>query len=249
MLSPQQRQSLIAELDGLLGQSRLKSRIQGHRQQRQMLQRLRDLLALTEFDGTKGLSAEIAALTAQRDALKAEIVALNTQKAAQQTAHNSPDTDRAIENLSTLTHRHLRDLDSSVELVFHTLQQHLQTYAIELEQGIDRMHRLSGQSEVLVSDLVNRLLHQVPTTALPIPAPQIPAAVNPEDCIGTLGELLSQLTQSGETPATIGQPKITQNRAGDNLTATAFPEPSRIDMNAITLADIETLFADLPAKE
>jgi hypothetical protein len=256
MFSPQQRQSLITELDRLLAQSRLKSRLGGHREQRQMLQRLRDLLALTEPDNTKVLNAEIAALTAQRDALKAEIVALNAQKTAQHT--DNPETHRAIENLSTLTHRRLRELDSSVELVFHTLQQHLQTYAVDLEQGLDRMHLLSGQSEILVSSLVSRLLQQ----ALPAPQPKIspqpplPTAVNPDDRIGTLGELLSQLTQSSETqssetPATAGNPKGSQDFTlrgmGDIFAPPPAPEPN--DMNAITLADIETLFADLPDKE
>jgi hypothetical protein len=260
MFSPQQRQSLITELDRLLAQSRLKSRLGGHREQRQMLQRLRDLLALTEPDNTKVLNAEIAALTAQRDALKAEIVALNAQKAPQHT--DNPETHRAIENLSTLTHHRLRELDSSVELVFYTLQQHLQTYAVDLEQGLDRMHLLSGQSEILVSSLVNRLLQQaLPSPQGEIPPPSLPAAVDPDDRIGTLGELLSQLTQfsapqssapqSSETPATAGNPKGSQDFTlrgmGDIFAPPPAPEPN--DMNAITLADIETLFADLPDKE
>jgi ribosomal protein L29 len=259
MFSPQQRQSLITELDRLLAQSRLKSRLGGHREQRHMLQRLRDLLA--QPDGTKVLNAEIAALTAQRDALRAEIVALNAQKATQQT--DNPETHRAIENLSTLTHHRLRELDSSVELVFRTLQQHLQTYAVDLEQGLDRMHLLSGQSEILVSSLVSRLLQQASPDPQPKISPQPPAAVNPDDRIGTLGELLSQLTQSSqpqssqpqssetqssETPATAGNPKGSQDFTLRGMGDISPPAPEPNDMNAITLADIETLFA-LPDKE
>ncbi|NJR25724.1 MAG: hypothetical protein HC786_28215 [Richelia sp. CSU_2_1] len=55
----------------------------------------------------------------------------------------------------------LMRLDSTMNVVFETLQDNLQTYQESLGQGLDRMHGLGQQSEAMFSAWVNRLAEQL----------------------------------------------------------------------------------------
>ena len=48
-------------------------------------------------------------------------------------------------------------LDQSLRTVFDTLQQSLYTYQDSLNQGLNQMHTLGRQGELVVSALVNHL--------------------------------------------------------------------------------------------
>ncbi|NJM45097.1 MAG: hypothetical protein HC860_02185 [Alkalinema sp. RU_4_3] len=239
-LSSSERQTLLAELDRLLSQSSLRQRLKGNPQQRQMLQRLRDLLALTPIDPTTALQAEIAALRAERDALQAQLAAPPQNSAPL-------STTIALSDFSDRTHQLLGNLDSSLTLVFTTLLRHLQTYESDLTTGLDRLHNLSTQAEPLLTALLTQL-RQAPT--LPAAAP-VPAALAPEDRITKLGDLLNHLTQSQPvtSPPISGQPNSSQDfrlqGMADLLNAPA-PSDSPEDMATITLADVADLFKDLP---
>jgi hypothetical protein len=238
-LSPTERQTLLTELDRLLTQSSLRQRLKGNPEQRQMLQRLRDLLALTPTDPTVPLKAEIAAL-------KAQVAALQTQIA---TPEPLSTTTIALTDFSDRTHHLLTNLDSSLQLVFTTVSRHLQTYELDLTQGLDRLHNLSTQTEPLLSNLLTQLLQ---TQTLPAATP-IPAALAPEDRITTLGDLLGHLTEAGPVTA---PPDLGQTNGGQDFTLQGMadlldPNPQRPaspaeDMATITLADVADLFNDLP---
>jgi hypothetical protein len=55
----------------------------------------------------------------------------------------------------------LLKLDSTVQIIFESLQSNLQSYQDSLEQGLSRIHNLGQQGEVMVAALVNRLAEQV----------------------------------------------------------------------------------------
>jgi hypothetical protein len=240
-LSPTERQTLLAELDRLLTQSSLRQRLKGNPEQRQMLQRLRDLLALTPLDPTTALNAEIAALKAERDALKAQL-------AAPSQAPDSLSTTVALTDFSDRTHQLLGNLDSSLTLVFTTLMRHLQTYELDLTTGLDRLHNLSTQAEPLLTQLLTQLLQ---TQTLPVSPPTMPTVLAPEDRITKLGDLLGHLTQSQSvtSPPTSGQPNSSQDFRLQGMTDLLDPHPSPSPpeaMATITLADVADLFNDLP---
>jgi hypothetical protein len=235
-LSPTERQTLLTELDRLLTQSSLRQRLKGNPEQRQMLQRLRDLLALTPSDPTTALQAEIAGLKAERDALKAQLTAQTP---------NPLSTTIALTDFSDRTHQLLTNLDSSLQLVFTTLSRHLQTYELDLTQGLDRLHNLSTQTEPLLSNLLTQLLQ-----AQTLPAvSSIPAALAPEDRITSLGDLLGHLTGPVTAPPNPGQTNRGQDFTLQGMADLLDPSPPTSpaeDMATITLADVADLFNDLP---
>jgi hypothetical protein len=239
-LSPSERQTLLAELDRLLTQSSLRQRLKGNPEQRQMLQRLRDLLALTPIDPTTVLQAEIAELKAERDTLRAQLVATKPPSQG-----DTLSTTIALTDFSDRTHQLLTNLDSSLQLVFTTLIRHLQTYELDLTQGLDRLHNLSTQTEPLLSNLLTQLLQ---AQTLPAATP-IPAALAPEDRITTLGDLLGHLTGPVTAPPTPGQTNGGQDFTLQGMADLLDPSPPASpaeDMATITLADVADLFKDLP---
>lgn len=250
-LSPSERQNLLTEVDRLLTQSSLRARLQGNPEQRQMLQRLRDLLALTPVDPTIALKAEIAAL-------QAEVAALKTQLAHQPVPQPTEplSTTLALSDFSDRTHQLLGNLDSSLQLVFTTLIRHLQTYEQDLTQGLDRLHNLSSQTEPLLTELLTQL-RQAP--ALPPATEAMPVVLDPADRINTLGELLGHLTGSPivESSPPSGQPNLTpedftlQGMADLLDTNTAIPASETMaskTMANATVDDVADLFRDLPPR-
>ncbi len=243
-LSPTERQTLLAELDRLLTPSSLRQRLKGNPKQRQMLQRLRDLLALAPIDPTIALKAEIAELKAERDALKVQL-------AAPPSTSDRLSTTIALTDFSDRTHQLLGNLDSSLQLVFTTLLRHLQTYELDLTQGLDRLHNLSTQAEPLLTELLTQLLQ---TQTLPA-SPPPPTALAPEDRITKLGDLLGHLTQSQPvtSPPPAGQTNNVQDFRLQGMADLLDPKPPAPpsppeDMATITLADVADLFNDLPGR-
>jgi hypothetical protein len=55
----------------------------------------------------------------------------------------------------------LTSMDSSLHLAFGSMQKNVEVYQTTLHTGLDRMHHLGYQGEVLFSTLVNRLAQQV----------------------------------------------------------------------------------------
>lgn len=112
---------------------------------------------------------EVAALIAQRDALREEVKFLSAltqtsdQKIPPLAPPSAPDT-RQIEQLSALHDRTdflLSSMDSSLQLAFSSMQKNVDVYQTTLHQGLDRMHNLGYQGEVLFSALINHLAQQM----------------------------------------------------------------------------------------
>ena len=122
---------------------------------------------------------EVAALIAQRDTLREEVKFLSAiaQTTDPKTPPSSltsaptltseltlaPDT-RQVEQLSALHDRTdflLSSMDSSLQMAFTSMQKNVEVYQTTLHQGLDRMHNLGYQGEVLLSALINHLAQQM----------------------------------------------------------------------------------------
>ena len=205
MYQADQIQSMINELDRVLrrtGRWRLWTLFTQLHDQRQMLERVRNFLLMQQrSDRTAtpelapiapqalmrplppphlhpdSVKLEVAALMAQRDALREEVKflsALAQTPDPKTSASNSalaptlvptlaPDT-RQIEQLSALHDRTdflLSSMDSSLQMAFTSMQKNVEVYQTTLHQGLDRMHNLGYQGEVLFSALINHLAQQM----------------------------------------------------------------------------------------
>jgi hypothetical protein len=132
------------------------------------------------------LRSDVAALGNQRTVLQEEIQALMFQKAqlladcetvrlnltqtitplpSQKAPSHSPSLDEAelarLQSLHDRTDFLLTSMDSSLQLAFGSMQKNVEVYTTTLHTGLDRMHHLGYQGEVLFSTLVNRLAQQV----------------------------------------------------------------------------------------
>jgi hypothetical protein len=131
------------------------------------------------------LRSDVAALGNQRTALQEEIQALMFQKAQlladcetvrlnltttastpsqKSPAHSSSLDETELARLQALRDRTdflLTSMDSSLQLAFGSMQKNVEVYTTTLHTGLDRMHHLGYQGEVLFSTLVNRLAQQV----------------------------------------------------------------------------------------
>lgn len=128
------------------------------------------------------LQTEIATLNQQRDSLLQEIRTLEARK-VQILAQPQPTLDSAeVERLQALRDRTdhlLTSMDTSLHLALNSLQRNLDTYQESLAHGIDRMHGLGHQGEVLFSSLVNHLAQQLGREASAyIHAPQAEPALD-----------------------------------------------------------------------
>lgn len=132
----------------------------------------------------ESLRSDVAVLANHRAALQEEIQALMLQKVqlesecnayGQKLAPNFPALSQssiqssAIDETEITRLQAIRDrtdflltsMDSSLQLAFGSMQKNVEVYQATLHTGLDRMHHLGYQGEVLFSTLVNRLAQQV----------------------------------------------------------------------------------------
>lgn len=111
-------------------------------------------------------------------------------------------------------------LDSTMSIVFQTLEGNLQSYQESLSQGLEKMHGLGQQSEAMFAALVNRLAEQLGREA---------SALHP------LVELSSRESESSTNvdrtladPSSIAEASIPQALESDNLGASQLREQERL---------------------
>ncbi|NJR65020.1 MAG: hypothetical protein HC772_06385, partial [Leptolyngbyaceae cyanobacterium CRU_2_3] len=66
-----------------------------------------------------------------------------------------------IQRVQTQSDQLLLKLDSTLQVIFESLQNNIQSYQESLEQGLDRIHGLGQQGEAMFATLVNRLAEQL----------------------------------------------------------------------------------------
>lgn len=111
------------------------------------------------------LNAEVASLMQQRNALVREIRQLEAHRQLlEQPTPQSGGEVPSIEKLQVVHDRAdqvLSTLDTTLSVVFQSLQKDIQSYQDSLSQGIDKLHTLGRQSEAMFSGLVGRLAEQL----------------------------------------------------------------------------------------
>ena len=139
-----------------------------------------------------------------------------------------------IQRVQSQSDQLLLKLDSTVQVIFESLQGNLQSYQDSLEQGLSRIHNLGQQGEVMVEALVNRLAEQVgreassylqstilPASPLTEPT-YLSARSNPETATNTatntatdteIARLLDELNALDADP---NKSQSSENRPGQN---------------------------------
>ncbi|MGV0024172.1 hypothetical protein [Phormidesmis priestleyi] len=111
------------------------------------------------------LQSEVATLTQQRNALIREIRRLEAHRQSYQTERSTPPSAEQIPEQIQRVQDHadqaLTTLDTTLKVVFESLQQDVNAYQDSLAQGLDKLHHLGQQGEVMVTTLVNRLAEQL----------------------------------------------------------------------------------------
>jgi len=113
------------------------------------------------------LQSEVITLTQQRNALIREVRQLEAHKQSQlldQSSNSSDLTSSQVDQLQTVQDRAdqvLGTLDTTLRVVFESLQQDIEAYQHSLSQGLDKLHGLGEQGETLVTALVSRLAQEL----------------------------------------------------------------------------------------
>jgi len=174
------------------------------------------------------LHSEVSNLMQQRTALLREIRQLEAHRDLLQSSSTASQNQETlpIEKLQVAHDRAdqvLTTLDSTLRVVFESLQTEIQAYQGSLSQGIHEMHRLGRQSEVMFSSLIERLAtqierdgsallqnssrqNQLPQLAMPYAGAELPtrfrheSTVSPIESIAVLTELLDQVAVEVDEP-------------------------------------------------
>ncbi len=206
--------TLIAELDRCLAQPGLPWRLYPRWQvQRQLLQRLRDVLALWPTSAGQllaPLQADIQQLLAQRQTLQAEVADLTAQRSQLQSQMLLPLIDQVeqLERFQQRTNQVIRDVDGALQLTFRSFDQDMAAYQQGFAQRLGKLDDLSQQSETIVATLLQQLiqevqqLRQVPpaATTMPPAATTMPPATASGTTIGQLDELFGLLGLANGSP-------------------------------------------------
>jgi hypothetical protein len=203
------------------------------------------------------LRSDVAALSSQRSALQEDIQTLMFQKAQLQAdcetarlnlAQTVPVTpQKAISNqvaldeaelarLQALRERSdflLTSLDSSLQLAFSAMQKNVEVYQSTLHSGLDRMHHLGYQGEVLFSTLVNRLAQQVGremAIALPETTSPIRPTPSPSDTKKSPMNESIDFFFADVDPA-IPVANVDRNNSSHVPTSSKNPIPQQVDVN------------------
>ncbi|MEL6775690.1 MAG: hypothetical protein AAFO06_00420 [Cyanobacteria bacterium J06597_16] len=126
------------------------------------------------------LSVQVSETLTQLESDHAEAVNKLSASAGEQMLQLQPSGQ--IEELRQLQSRSdqlLVNIDSTLQGMFETLQKNIDSYQLSLNEGIENMHSLGRQGEVIVRSLVDHLTQQLGQTAPPEPAfyPQRSAAL------------------------------------------------------------------------
>lgn len=176
------------------------------------------------------LHSEVSSLMQQRNALLREIRQLEAHRDLLEQPSPTPQPAETVpvEKLQVVHDRAdqvLSTLDTTLHVVFESLQKDIQAYQDSLSQGIDKLHRLGQQSEVMFSGIVGQMATQMgqnasaflqgasnpvqlPQLAMPYAGAELPPVRSQRDSsidsITVLTELIDQLAiEVDEFPVTV----------------------------------------------
>ena len=152
---------------------------------------------------------------------------------ASQTAALPSAEMEEVQQLQRRANGLLSNLDSTLQVFSQTLEQNIQAYQQSLSVGLERMHSMGREGEVMMSSLVNRLAEQMEhqtelylkpsTTPAAIPFAEVPSEQS-------LNHILSQaVAQAATTPSIpvssrgIAHSPQTHNISSNDLSAPPLP--------------------------
>ena len=144
----------------------------------------------------------------------------------------------------------LVNIESTLQGMFETLQKNIDSYQISLNEGIENMHSLGRQGEVIVRSLVDHLTQQLGQTAPPEPAFFPARSAEPaqrqltfiDDLPTDSGEVALTEKASAEIDSVSSLDEILPNAATDDSAA---PYPQECAEPAETEEDSEELAASI----
>jgi hypothetical protein len=257
-------QALLTELDRTLAQPLAPWRryAQWH-SQRQLLQRLRDVLSLwpptpnpivpaaetTTIADVRSqllapLQADIQQLLTQRQALQAEVADLTAQRSLQQAQIMAPLIDQVeqLELFQQRTNQMIQAVDGSMQLTLRGFDQDLETYRRALTQRLGQLDDLSQQSETIVATLLQQVIQEVQLLRQLPPAPPTAAPIAP---IATpISPTATAVTEVGQSPPVVTSISQLADLLGELGLIAAGVTPSTIAMTAseLTLTDLDDRF-------
>jgi hypothetical protein len=112
------------------------------------------------------LHNEVSTLMQQRTALLREIRQLEARRddyLQEQTiaSRSAPETIAQLDLVHDRADQVITNLDTTLRVVFDSLQRDMQAYQDSLSHGLDNLHTLGRQSEVMFSGLLGRLAEQL----------------------------------------------------------------------------------------
>ncbi|MDQ2098844.1 MAG: hypothetical protein QQW96_14480 [Tychonema bourrellyi B0820] len=111
----------------------------------------------------------------------------------------------AMQRFEAEADRLLMRLDSTMNIVFEALQENLETYQGSLSQGLERMHGLGQQSEMMFTALVNHLAQELGREASSyVQQPTILSNLESATLTSQMVSNTAQIELSGETPMAEG---------------------------------------------
>lgn len=138
----QQRESLVQDI------RQLESKRQNLTQQRSPLSQENAGSSLTQMLG-------------QLDVRLARIESAVIRDQGAEPGHPAMPMSEPLQQLQAHSDRQIVALDASQQTIFATLQRNLRSYEQSLSQGLERMHHLGVQGEMLVAALVDRITQQL----------------------------------------------------------------------------------------
>ncbi|PZO19619.1 MAG: hypothetical protein DCF25_08235 [Leptolyngbya foveolarum] len=146
----------------------------------------------------------------------------------------------------------LVNIDSTLQRMFETLQQNINSYQLSLNEGLESMHSLGRQGEVIVRALVDHLTVQLGQTTPPEPAffparsAAVPLVLVDEDApLAEPEDLLDDTVDDGSPDDTVSSlnevlPDLTSDVASTDTDVAVQPEDciradGTIDLDVLTL--------------
>ena len=214
----QQRSSAIAQTaQASAAQNQSESSVQQVMQS--MIQEMNELRSTL----LRPLQSEVITLTQQRNALMREVRQLEARlhsHSLEQFHDPSSLKSSQVEQLQAVHDRAdqvLGTLDTTLRVVFDSLQQDINAYQDSLSQGLAKLHGLGEQGEAVFTTLVNRLVQQLGHEASDLRPQKLANSELPFQSTPTLAPLIGSAIAPGTSPTAFDPTTVSLPYPGTEL--------------------------------
>lgn len=252
-----QREILTQEIRQLEAQ-RQQYGLPGQPSQQLLMEFLQSAMAQMQANLSGQVTQMIAGLSAQ-SAVQPALQSAADRNESQNLAALSPAERLAqLQNVQVQSDQLMLKLDSTLQIIFESLNRNVQTYQESLEQGLNRMHGLGQQGEAMFAFLVNRLAQQLGREAssfLQTPAPDwqpptsssLPPNPSSEASEFTVTDFLSQVPEPPRQSSTF-TPAVPFDLSEEVLDIAELElSDSPLEANNLEALDLELSQLDLSA--